>query len=65
MAMKMRNYIKVSYKMTGRKNEKLCNQEFTMSESRLINYVIKELAIDGKCEVELIECTQDEYDLKF
>lgn len=54
---KMRNYIKVSYKSDGRK----CSQDFMLSETRLINTVLKEMADDQKCEVELVECTKEEY----
>jgi len=61
----MRQYLKVTYAFTGRKNERDHVQEFTMSETRLINYVVKELAIDGKCKVELMQCTEEEYQSKF
>ena len=61
----MRNYLKVTYKFSERKNGKRDIQYFTMKEVRLINTVVKELSSDGKCEVELIECTQDEYNALF
>jgi hypothetical protein len=63
--MKKRHYLRVTYALTGRRNESLNVQEFAMSETRLINYVVKGLAIDGKCNVELIECSQEEYKSKF
>jgi hypothetical protein len=59
--MKKRNYIKVSYKWQGRQ----CSQDFKMSETRLINTVLKELADEQKCEVELIECSQEQYKILF
>jgi hypothetical protein len=59
--MKKRNYLKVSYKQNGVK----CSQDFIMSETRFINTVVKKLADNNKCDVELIECTQKEYDLLF
>ena len=57
----MRNYIKVTYKANG----KTCSQDFILSETRLINTVVKDLADDGKCEVELIDCTDKQYKALF
>ena len=59
--MKTRNYLKVTSKFDGVKSI----QEFTMKEVRLINTVLKEISDNGKCEVELIECTEEEYNSKF
>jgi hypothetical protein len=55
--MKTRNYLKVTYKSDGI----TASQDFIMSEARLINTVVKEMADDGKCEVELMECSQETY----
>ena len=63
--MKKRQYLRVTYAFTGRSNERENVQEFTMSETRLINYILKDLAIDGKCSVELMECSPEEYKSKF
>ena len=63
--MKKRQYLRVTHALTGRANERQNVQELTMSETRLINFVVKHLAIDGKCTVELIECSQEEYESKF
>jgi|TARA_R110000782_G_scaffold25502_2_gene66247 hypothetical protein len=59
--MKKRNYLKVTSKLGRFKQVNL----FTMKETRLINTVVKDMSSNGKCEVELIECTQDEYDNLF
>ena len=55
--MKKRNYLKVSYTQYGEK----CSQDFTMGEVRLINTVLKDHTDNGKVEVELVECTEEEY----
>ena len=57
----LRNYLKVSYTQDGKKR----HQEFKLSEVRLINTVLKELADNGKVDVELKECSQKEYKIIF
>lgn len=56
----MRNYLFVTYMVDGKKRE----QRFTMSETKLINTVVKE-ADDGLCTVSLETVEQKVYDLYF
>jgi len=63
--MNKRNYLKVTYKYLYRANARDMVQEFTLSEARLINTILKEQSVDGKCKVELMECSQEEYKSKF
>ena len=59
--MKTKHYLLVKC-FYERRNTK---HEFTLKESSNITYVLKNLSDDGKCEIELIECSIKEYKKKF
>ena len=55
-----RNYLKVTIKENGVTNIQL----FTLKECHFIKTILKD-SEKGKCTVELIDCTQEEYDNLF
>lgn len=59
--MKTRQFLRVSYTASFGPS----SQDFKLSESYFIKAILKDLAIDKKCDVKLIECDEKEYKLIF
>lgn len=59
--MKERQFLRISY--NGQEGR--YSQDVPLKEQSLLTTFLREVAIDEKVEVELITCTQDEWEEKF